>query len=207
MLTSASAGIYPTPLQTTSCSYQHIDAFHLVVFVPIQTVRHRPHPCRRIFYILRPSIESAHLQELHSLLSFSLILPRLLFARFTLGAEAKSDRVAPSFRHRGKSGKHNTSPDASDEVPERTLKDTSKEANLHGRQCPSSCVFRNSVSQAFIRRAPDVVPATVLHLRHAGNLALGIAAVLPPLSRTHILYHISAPIIKHDGDNQLFRKW
>ena len=74
-------------------------------------------------------------------------------------------------RHRRRGGKTNTSSDASEQVPERTFKDTPEEAKLHGRQCPSDASL-SSVSQASLRRVPDAVPATVLHLPHAGNLAL-----------------------------------
>ena len=43
----------------------------------------------------------------------------------------------------------------------------------------SSCVLWEIVSHAFSRRVPDAVPATVLRLLRAGNLAPGIAAVSP----------------------------
>ena len=44
------------------------------------------------------------------------------------------------FQTSEKAGKQNTSSDASGEVLRMTLDDTTEEAKLHGRQCPSSCV-------------------------------------------------------------------
>ena len=43
-----------------------------------------------------------------------------------------------------------------------TCDDTSKEAKLHGRQCPSSCVITSEVSEALLRRVPNAAVATIL---------------------------------------------
>ena len=59
-------------------------------------------------------------------------------------------RASFFFKHRKKRKKKNTSLDASSEgASDGPTKETSKEAKLHGRQCPLQCVFGVQVSEAF----------------------------------------------------------
>ena len=74
--------------------------------------------------------------------------------------------------------KQDTSLDASEQVPERTFKDTPKEAKLHGRQCPSDASL-SSVSQASLRRYPNAVAARLITLPLAGNLSLPASSAAP----------------------------
>ena len=56
-----------------------------------------------------------------------------------------------------------TSPDASDEVPEMNLEDTTEKAKLHvGCRILFLLRLRGEVSQAFIRRDPRRVPGAPL---------------------------------------------
>ena len=71
-------------------------------------------------------------------------------------------------------------------MPERTLKDTPKEAKLHGRQCPSDASL-SLVSQALLRRVPNAAAATFAHHPPRGK------SVLSSFRKTAIEYQNPPP--------------
>ena len=67
--------------------------------------------------------------------------------------------------------KQDTSPDASEQVPERTFKDTPKEAKLHGLQRPLDASL-SSVSQASLRRHPNAAVGGALWITRPTTRAI-----------------------------------
>ena len=95
-----------------------------------------------------------------SIILFAFIFISFRFSRLFPSAKVATGATFPDFGFGA--GNETPPPMHRERCVRMTLKDTPKEAKLHGRQCPFRCVLWEIVSHAFSRRLPNAAAATIL---------------------------------------------